>query len=127
MVVDPYLQRYAGVFSTRNHKITVKNTDTSIYHELGHFLSLVARNYCNTAEFKDIYNSEKGKYVGNIKSYATSTSSEYFAESYRDYLLNNNGLRSSRPRTYAAIQKCLGMINATNIQWVRNSYGWMWN
>ena len=55
VVVDPYLQRYAGVFSTRNHKITVKNTDTSIYHELGHFLSLVARNYCNTAEFKDFF------------------------------------------------------------------------
>lgn len=127
VVVDPYLQSYAGVFSVQNHKTTVKNTDTSIYHELGHFLSLVARNYCNTAEFKDIYNSEKGKYVGNIKSYATSTSSEYFAESYRDYLLNNNGLRSSRPRTYVAIQKCLGMVNATNIQWVRNGYGWMWN
>lgn len=124
--VDPYLKKYSGVFSVSNHRITVKNTDTSVYHELGHFVSFVAGQYCDTNEFKNIYNSEKNNYVGNNKSYVTSSASEYFAESYRDYLFNNKSLKAKRPKTYSAISKALAKITPARVKQVQNAYGMIW-
>ena len=124
--VDPYLKKYSGVFSVSNHRITVKNTDTSVYHELGHFVSFVAGQYCDTNEFKNIYNSEKNNYVGNNKSYVISSASEYFAESYRDYLLNNKSLKAKRPKTYSAISKALAKITPARVKQVQHAYGMIW-
>jgi len=124
--VDPYLKKYSGVFSVSNHRITVKNTDTSVYHELGHFVSFVAGQYCDTNEFKNIYNSEKNNYVGNNKSYVTSSASEYFAESYRDYLLNNKSLKAKRPKTYSAISRALAKITPARVKQVQHAYGMIW-
>ena len=124
--VDPYLKNYSGVFSVSNHRITVKNTDTAVYHELGHFVSFVAGKYCDTDEFKTIYNSEKNNYVGNNKTYVTSTASEYFAESYRDYVFSNKSLKAKRPKTYAAISKALDKITPERVKQVRNSYSMFW-
>ena len=38
------------------------------------------------------------------KAYVTQNASEYFAESVKDYILNNAALKSTRPQTYAAVQ-----------------------
>lgn len=93
---------------------------------MGHFVSFVAGQYCDTNEFKKIYNSEKNNYVGSIKDYVTSDASEYFAESYRDYLLNNKSLKAKRPKTYAAISKALAKITPARVKQVQNAYGMIW-
>ena len=124
--VDPYLKQYSGIFSATNHRITVRNTDTAAYHELGHFISFVVGQYCDTNEFKEIYNSEKNNYVGNNKVYVTSSASEYFAESYRDYVFSNSSLKANRPMTYAAISKALAKITPERIKQVQNAYGMIW-
>ena len=93
---------------------------------LGHFVSFVTGQYCDTNEFKNIYNSEKNNYVGNNKSYVTSSASEYFAESYRDYLLNNKSLKAKRPKTYSAISKALAKITPARVKQVQHAYGMIW-
>lgn len=124
--VDPYLKQYTGVFSATNRRITVRATDTTAYHELGHFVSFVVGQYSDTTEFNNIYNSEKNNYVGNNKPYVTSSASEYFAESYRDYILSNSSLKAKRPKTYEAISKALAKITPERVKQVQNTYGMIW-
>lgn len=124
--INPYV-KYAGITSYSNRTITLKYADDSVYHELGHFISFVADNACDTTNFKKIYNAEKGKYTGNNKVYVTKDSSEYFAESYRDYVLRNATLKSSRPKTYSAIQSALAKLTSQQINKVKNQYWMIWN
>ena len=46
----------------------------TIYHELGHFLAFVAGNVDRTSDFAAVYNSEKSKFTGINRSYATQNS-----------------------------------------------------
>ena len=69
-------------------------------------------NHADTrAEWKNIYAKEKRLVTSFNKAYVTQNASEYFAESYRDYVLNKNTLRSSRPLTFQDIEKALSDLH----------------
>ena len=102
---------YSGYFTAKGQSITLKEADDIVYHELGHLLGWVS-NYADTrAEWKNIYAKEKGLVTSFNKAYVTQNASEYFAESYRDYVLNKNALRSSRPLTFQYIEKALSDLH----------------
>ena len=96
IVIDS-TKNYSGYFDAKTKTITLKKEDDTVYHELGHFLAFVAGNYDTSSSFKSVYNAEKSKYTGVNKAYVIQNSSEYFAESVRDYVLNKAALKKARP------------------------------
>ena len=56
----------------------------------------------------------------------TQNASEYFAESVKDFILNNSALKSSRPQTYEAVQNALNMITDAQIAKIQKIYGPFW-
>ena len=114
ITVNPSVN-YSGYFTAKGKSITLKKDDDTIYHELGHFLGFIAGNYDVTSEFAKIYAEEKAKYTGYNKSYVNQNSSEYFAESVRDYTLNPSALKSSRPKTFAAIETALSKVTSAQV------------
>lgn len=118
---------YSGFFSARDQMITLKRSDSTIYHELGHFLAFVAGNMDLSVDFKNVYNAEKAKYTAYNKAYVTSSSSEYFAESYRNYVENPGALKSERPQTFAAMEEALSRITEERVQKIWNVYSVLWN
>lgn len=105
---------YSGYFSVEKHKIYLKRLDgTTIYHELGHFLAWFSGDKDSTSDFISIYQREKEKVISANKPYIIQNSSEYFAESYRDYILTPSALRSQRPLTYNAIRQALNVLNTS--------------
>lgn len=126
VTVDPSVN-YGGYFNARSRSITLRYADDSIYHELGHFLAFIAGNVDKSSAFTAVYNSEKSKYTGINRSYATQNSSEYFADSVRDYILNPSTIKSQRPQTYAAITQALNKVTDDRIQKILTVYGPFWN
>ena len=126
VTVDPSVN-YGGYFNARSRSITLRYADDSIYHELGHFLAFIAGNVDKSSAFTAVYNSEKSKYTGINRSYATQNSSEYFADSVRDYILNPSTIKSQRPQTYAAITEALNKVTDDRIQKILTVYGPFWN
>ena len=57
------------------------------------------------------------------KAYVTQNSSEYFAESVKDFILNNNALKNARPQTYAAVESALNQITDAQIAKIEKIYG----
>lgn len=117
---------YSGYFDAKNRAITLKEEDDTIYHELGHFLAFVSGNTDTTASFKNIYSAEKGKYAGVNKAYVIQSSSEYFAESVRDYILTPSSLKSARPQTYAAVTNAFGKVTTAQVNKLRIVYAAVW-
>ena len=126
LVVDPSVN-YSGYFEARSRSITMKQIDDSVYHELGHFLAFIAGNADRTSSFQSIYAAEKSKVTAFNKAYVTQNASEYFAESVKDYILNNAALKSTRPQTYAAVQNALNQITDAQIAKIQKIYGPYWN
>ena len=126
IVVDPSVN-YSGYFDARSRSITMKQIDDSVYHELGHFLAFIAGNVDKTASFQSIFAAEKANVTAFNKAYVTQNASEYFAESVKDYILNNASLKSSRPQTYAAVQNALNQITDAQIAKIQKIYGAFWN
>ena len=93
-----------GVFSPSNKAIVLKyNVDRLLAHELGHFVSNQA---ANTAEFKSIYNAEKGNFDGSAdNAYETSSNGEFFAGAFAEYSMNPSHLKSTCPRAYDYVAK----------------------
>lgn len=118
--------QYTGVFDARTRVIILRYNDDNVYHELGHFLAFVGGNYDVSSAFKDVYNREKSLYTGRNQAYILKNSSEYFAESYRDYVLNKSELKSQRPLTYGAIETALGRVTDIQIDKIRNYYSGIW-
>ena len=118
---------YSGFFSARDQMITLKRSDSTVYHELGHFLAFIAGNMDMSVEFKDIYNAEKEKYTAYNKAYVTSSSAEYFAESYRNYVENPGSLKAERPKTFAAMEEALSRITEERVQKIWNIYSGLWS
>lgn len=110
LVID-FNVSYAGYFSAQNQSITLQEADDTIYHELGHLLGWVSYEADTSTEWTNIYNSEKSKFKGYNKTYATQSKSEFFAECYRQYVLNKANLRNTCPKTYAYIQKAITNLN----------------
>lgn len=117
---------YSGYFDAKNRTITLKAEDDTIYHELGHFLAFISGNTDTTASFKSIYSAEKSKYTGTNKSYVIQNSSEYFAESVKDYILSEASLKSSRPQTYAAITTAMSKVTTAQVNKLKVVYAAYW-
>ena len=126
LVVDPSVN-YSGYFDARSRSITMKQIDDSVYHELGHFLAFIAGNVDKTASFQSIFVAEKANVTAFNKAYVTQNASEYFAESVKDYILNNASLKNTRPQTYAAVQNALNQITDAQIAKIQKIYGAFWN
>lgn len=126
LVVDPSVN-YSGYFDARSRSITMKQIDDSVYHELGHFLAFIAGNVDKTASFQSIFAAEKANVTAFNKAYVTQNASEYFAESVKDYILNNASLKNTRPQTYAAVQNALNQITDAQIAKIQKIYGAFWN
>ena len=109
-VIDPYYY-VTGHCDFVHSKIILQKADDVAYHEMGHFLGAAAHRYDGKKAWVEVYNAEKDKYVGYNKSYVTSSASEYFAESVKDYYLNRAALKKLRPRTYAAVEESLRLAN----------------
>lgn len=117
---------YTGCFDSRTRTIKLKRNDDNVYHELGHFLAFAAGNYDLSSAFGEIYKSEKKLYNGRNSAYVLSSASEYFAESYRDYVLYKSTLKKERPKTYDAVELALSRINDTQIARLKRVYGQIW-
>ena len=59
-------------------------------------------------------------------AYVTQNSSEYFAESVKDYVQNPVRLKSSRSETYTAIQNAIGKMTDAQISKLQSVYGPIW-
>ena len=123
--VDPSVS-YSGYFNARNRQITLKKANETIYHELGHFIAFIAGNVDTTSEFKTIYNQEKSLYTAYNKAYVTQNSSEYFAESAKEYVLNPGALKAARPKTYDAVRSAVESITDERIAKIQKYYGAIW-
>lgn len=117
---------YAGHFDARTRTITLQMEDDTVYHELGHFLAFITGNTDKSSSFVEAYNQEKSKFTGVNKAYATQNSSEYFAESMKDYCLNPGALKSARPKTYAALTQALNIVTDAQVQKVLTLYAPVW-
>lgn len=117
---------YAGFFDAKTRSLILRKEDETVYHELGHFLAFIAGNADKAAAFNSVYTQEKGSYTGINKAYATQNSSEYFAESVKDYMLNPAALRASRPLTCKAIEDTLNKVTDAQIDKVQKIYGPIW-
>lgn len=125
--INPAETSYSGYFSAKDQSITLQEANSTIYHELGHFLAFVANNYDRSSSFSSVYSKEKGLYTGVNKAYVTQSASEYFAESVRDYITSPTDLQAARPQTYSAIEKALNMITDTQVARIQRIYGAYWN
>ena len=118
---------YSGKFDSRARTITMrKENDDAIYHEMGHFLMFMANNLDTTSEAASVYAAEKSKYTGANKTYVNQNAAEYFAEAYRDYCTAKSSLKSSRPQTYALVQKALDAVTDAQVSKYKIIYSPMW-
>lgn len=118
---------FSGCFDARKGTITLRKNDDNIYHELGHFVAFVAGNTDTSSAFKSIYNEEKSKYDGRNATYVLGDPSEYFAESFRDYILYNSELKSKRPKTYEAISTAIGRVSDAQVNRLKSAYADIWS
>ena len=121
---------YSGYFSVQSHNITLKRSSgDTLYHELGHFVGWLAGNADTSSEFTAIYNKEKGALKSANYQYLTQNSSEYFAESYKEYVLSPQSLKSARPQTYAFVQKAVNAAAKQNLEGIKQAYtlGGIWS
>ena len=117
---------YSGYFTAREQKITLRRNDDTIYHELGHFLAFVAGNVDTKSEFMAVYQEEKDLMESVRKAYAIQNSSEYFAESFREYTLDPVTLKNKRPKTYQSIVNALNVVTETQTSRILAVYGAFW-
>lgn len=121
VIVDPSVS-YAGYFDGRSRTITLKVEDDTIYH----YLAFIAGNVDKNAAFASVYNSEKSKFTGVRKAYATQNASEYFAESVLEYTENPSVLKAQRPQTYEAITNALSKVTDAQVNKIMNVYKVIW-
>ena len=123
---DPTVD-YGGRFNAHERTITLRFVgDDTIYHEMGHFLAFVAGNVDRSSDFAAIYNSEKSKFTGINRSYATQNATEYFAESYHDYILQPTETKKKLPKTCSAISDAVKKVTPTRVARVKEIYGPFW-
>ena len=114
---------YGGYFSVKAHNIILKKSSgDTIYHELGHFVGWLAGNVDTSSEFVAIYNKEKSALQSANYQYLTKSSAEYFAESYKDYVLSPQNLQSSRPQTYEFVKNAVSRITDARVTNIKSAY-----
>ncbi len=123
--IDPSVN-YSGVCDARSRSIVLKKSGDTVYHELGHFLAFIAGNVDKASAFQQVFEQEKDKYTMYNKAYVCQNSSEYFAESFKNYTLDPNSLRATRPLTYAAIESALNSVTDAQVTRVQTVYRSVW-
>jgi hypothetical protein len=127
IIVDP---NYAasGHFVAKEQTTYIRATDNTIYHELGHFVAFAAGNVDTKDDFANtIYTAEKEKFTGTNKVYARQSAPEFFAESFREYVVGDKaGLQKNCPKTYAAIESAVSKINDSQVSKLKMIYGSYW-
>ena len=119
---------YQGEMDAAARTITLKTANSdNCYHELGHFVAFIAGNADKTSSFQAIYKAEKKKYTGRNKTYVTKNASEYFAESYREYILKNSTLKKQRPKTYKAIKAAIALVTPARATTLQKVYRAVWS
>ena len=114
---------YSGYFSVKAHNIILKKSSgETIYHELGNFVGWLAGNVDTSSEFVAIYNKEKSALQSANYQYLTKSSAEYFAESYKDYVLSPQNLQSSRPQTYEFVKNAVSRITDARVTNIKSAY-----
>lgn len=114
---------YSGYFNAANRKITLKkNGGDTIYHELGHFVGWLAGNVDTSSAFVNIYNAEKGAMKSDNYQYVTQNSSEYFAESYKEFVISPTTLKATRPQTYEYVANAVARITDARTATIKAAY-----
>lgn len=125
VVVNPAVS-YSGCFDAKNRTITLRKLDSTVYHELGHFVEFVGGNSAVKSAIANAYNTEKSQYTASNKAYVLQNSSEYFAESFKNYCENPGALKQSRPNTYNAVVQALSVITDSRVNMIKSVYGAIW-
>lgn len=125
VVVNPSVS-YSGCFDARSQTITLRKLDSTVYHELGHFVEFVGGTSAVKSMIANAYNTEKSKYTASNKAYVLQNSSEYFAESFKNYCENPGALKQSRPNTYNAIVQALANITDSRVNTMKTVYKAVW-
>ena len=118
---------YAGLFDARTQSVVLKKLDDTVYHELGHFVAFAAGNADTSSSFRQIFEQEKSRYTSYNKAYVLSNSSEYFAESFKNYTLDPSELKASRPQTYEAIKKAVAAVTPAQVAKMKMVYSSIWS
>ncbi len=114
---------YNGMFNSETRSIMLKESGDVVYHELGHFVAFVTGNIDRQEDFVQIFEREKDRHK---RAYMIQSSSEYFAESFKDYTLDPEGLKASRPLTYAAVRDALDRMTEAQAERVRQVFQVVW-
>lgn len=85
-------------------------TETT-YHEFGHLLNAFSDINNNSSRVNEVFKSESHLYQGKMKSYITSSPSEYYAGSFLEYMLNSDKLKEERPKTYKLIKSDISSLS----------------
>lgn len=125
LVVKPNVS-YSGCFDARNRSITLKKMDSTVYHELGHFVEFVGGTSAVKKSIASAYSAEKSKYTAFNKAYVLQNSSEYFAESFKNYCENPAALKQARPKTYEAINQALQNMTDSRVNTLIGVYKAVW-
>lgn len=126
IVVNPGVS-YAGLFDSRSQSITMKRINATIYHELGHFVAFLAGNYDLSVEFKAIFEKEKALYTMTNKAYVLQNSAEYFAESFKNYTLEPEMLKATRPETFQAMELALSRVTDDQVNKYISAFQGIWS
>jgi len=101
----------------------------SICHEMGHFFDVVLTPEVNgnvrcskSQDFIEIWKAEKNSYGD---AYCTSTSAEYFADSFASYIQSGDSLYAKCPKTYNYIagiisKYCISKTSVGDKQYIYN-------
>lgn len=89
--------------------------ETVTYHELGHFVAWITNRPDLTSKLQQIKKEEDKR--------CTDNSAEYFADSYMQWVLYRNQLKTERPKTYQYIKEQIDYINNTPMShWTTGYY-----
>ena len=85
---------------------------TAIVHEMGHYIDYSLGFISSRPEFITIYAEEVPKFCAYHSTHEnnTNSASEYFAESFQQYVLDPVGLATACPKTFIFIQNCVNSL-----------------
>lgn len=101
----------SGLFNPTKKEITLDSgyIDWAWDHEYGHFIAYINDSIDMKSEFVEIYKEENSKMFDDFygeegDQYYKSSSSEYFAESYKIFLNQPGLLKERAPKTFEFIK-----------------------
>lgn len=117
---------YEGLMDSRNRTLTLRVPDDTIYHELGHFVAFISGNADTKSEFKAIFSNEGKLYKEFDRNYILSSPAEYFAQSYKELVVQPAKLAASRPQTYAYVLQAVEKITDDQVSRIGKLYAALW-